>query len=419
LKDLMRRKDVFMSTRPRLRHVEAFPVQQNGTQGIALRDPFRYTEGIIFVPVGLLPLVQLMDGTRDLGDIQAEVMRQYGQLVQEEELRGLVDTLDRNHYLDSENFATYKKEIETRYLDSPVRPPYLAGQAYPTSREELDRLFDGFFHHPDGPGVPDRSKRSETPAGAIIPHIDFGRGGPVYAHAYHSLVESKPADVYLILGTSHMGTRQPFSLTRKDFDTPFGKVPSDVEFIDELVEEVGDGFFEDELSHRAEHSIEFQVVLLHRLIGQDHPVSIVPILCGSLRELVLNGGGSPMEKGVFSGFVEGLSKTLAKQKKKVCAIASVDLAHVGPQFGDPEPVNESKLAEIEQKDNDMLERVREGDAEGFFRYVQGEKDQRNVCGLTPIYTLLTALKGRKVDMLKYAAAPDPQGTVTFASLLIH
>ncbi|MFQ5693348.1 MAG: hypothetical protein ACE5IM_09935, partial [Nitrospinota bacterium] len=71
-----------MAARPRLRPVEAFPVQQNGTQGICLRDPLRYTEAILFVPRGLVPLLQMFDGSRDVGDIQAEVMRQYGTLVQ-------------------------------------------------------------------------------------------------------------------------------------------------------------------------------------------------------------------------------------------------------------------------------------------------------------------------------------------------
>ena len=49
------------STHPRLRPVEALPLEQNGTQGICLRDPHRYSESMLFVPEGLIPLLQLMD----------------------------------------------------------------------------------------------------------------------------------------------------------------------------------------------------------------------------------------------------------------------------------------------------------------------------------------------------------------------
>lgn len=400
--------------------MEAFPAQQNGTKGICLRDPFRYTETMLFVPLGLIPLLQMMDGSRDIRDIQAEVMRQFGSLVDSDQIEGLIGTLDRACYLDSENFAAYRGSVERRFLDSPVRAAHLAGQAYPDSPEDLGRMVEGFFRHPEGPGAPDPGVRNPTPAGAIIPHIDFARGGPVYAHAYRALVESRPADVYVVLGTGHMGTGRLFALTRKDFATPLGALPADQDFIDDLAGEVGEGCFQDELSHRAEHSIEFQAVLLHLLIGRDHPISLVPILCGSLREFVLNGG-SPMQDPLLRGFVAGLRKAMAgqrKRKKKVCVIASVDLAHVGPRFGDPEPVDPERLAATQRKDQEMLGRVQTRDPEAFFDFVREEKDRRNVCGLTAIYTLLHVLKSREVRLLKYGVAPDPQGTVTFASLLV-
>ncbi|MFQ5913053.1 MAG: AmmeMemoRadiSam system protein B [Nitrospinota bacterium] len=407
-----------MSALPPLRAVEAFPVRQNGATGICLRDPLRYTEAVLFIPMGLIPLLQLIDGTRDLGDIQAEVTRRFATLLPSEEIQGVIDTLDRAYYLDSERFAAHKESVDRRFLDSPVRAPYLAGQAYPESPEELVRMIDGLFLHPEGPGEPDPEARHETPAGAIIPHIDFARGGPAYAHAYRSLVESEPADVYVVLGTAHMGAERVFALTRKDFATPLGTIPADREFIDELVKEAGEDCFMDELSHRAEHSIEFQAVFLRHLLGRNHPISLVPVLCGSMQEFIL-AGGSPMEDPRVSGFVEGLKKTLAREKRKVCVIASVDLAHVGPRFGHPDPVDAARLTVTQQKDREMLERVQNKDPEAFFGFVRDEQDQRNICGLTPIYTLLHALDCREVSLLLYGISPDPQGTVTFASLLVR
>lgn len=411
-----------MVRHPRLRHVEAFPVEQNGTQGVCLRDPFRYTDAMLFVPAGLVPLLQLLDGSRSLEDIQGEVLRLFGQQIALENLGKLMETLDRNYFLASDTFSAYRKKVEDDFLNAPVRTPYLADRAYPASASELGKLIDGFFIHPEGPGPPESDRGKEPAAGAIVPHIDFNRGGPVYAHAYKHLLEAEPADTYVVLGTSHMGTEKPFALTRKDFDTPLGPVPTDQDFVNDLTEEVADDFFQDELSHRAEHSIEFQAVLLRYLFGRDRNISMVPILCGSLRKFVMEGG-SPKDDGEVSGFLRGLGHTLSSRKKKVCVIASVDLAHVGPQFGASDPVDDAVLEDTKRKDQDMLAQVQKYDPEGFFRFVQNEQDRRNVCGLTPIYTMLHALDQsngdgvRSARLLKYGVTPDPQGTVTFASLV--
>lgn len=416
-------KEISMVYRPCLRHVEAFPTEQNGTHGIFLRDPFRYTEATLFVPNGLLPLLQLMDGFRSLEDIQAEVVQRFNREISFEELGQLIDTLDRSYFLTSDAFLTHQKNVDKEFICSSLRRPYLADRAYPASANELGKLVDGFFVHPQGPGRPGSALQKECPAGVVIPHIDFHRGGPVYGHAYKYILEAEPADTYVVLGTSHMGTEKPFALTRKDFDTPFGPIPTNQGFVNELADGLKGDFFLDELSHRAEHSIEFQAVLLRCLFGADQDISMVPILCGSLREFVMEGRSPKEERGI-KDFLRTLSRVLSSRKEKVCVIASVDLAHIGPQFGSPELVNEVMLEDTKKKDREMLAEVQKIDPEGFFRFIQNEQDQRNVCGLTPIYTMLHVLKYpegvvRSAQLLKYDVASDPQGVVSFASLVFH
>ena len=48
-------------------------------------------------------------------------------------------------------------------------------------------------------------------------------------------------------------------------------------------------YFDDELTHRTEHSIEFQVVFLQYLLGGRREFSIVPILVGSFHDLMESG----------------------------------------------------------------------------------------------------------------------------------
>ncbi len=82
-------------------------------------------------------------------------------------------------------------------------------------------------------------------------------------------------------GIAHAGTRQPFTLTAKPFETPLGTVGKDNEFIDGLVSHRGgERLLMGEFAHKREHSIEFQTLFL-RYVMADRPIRIVPILCGS------------------------------------------------------------------------------------------------------------------------------------------
>ena len=50
-------------------------------------------------------------------------------------------------------------------------------------------------------------------------------------------------------------------------------------------------------------------------------------------------------------------------------MAGADLAHVGPQFGDAEPLVAADLARVAEGDREMLELACAVDAEGFYRQV--------------------------------------------------
>jgi len=50
--------------RPRLRALEAFPVEQDGQRLIGLRDPGGFTEQVVLLPIPALDIVSLFDGER-------------------------------------------------------------------------------------------------------------------------------------------------------------------------------------------------------------------------------------------------------------------------------------------------------------------------------------------------------------------
>ncbi len=252
----------------------------------------------------------------------------------------------------------------------------------------------------------------------MAPHIDLRLGGPTYTHAYRELAESAPPDLFVILGTGHMGLPEPFSVSSKDFQTPLGTAVTDRDFLRLLRERCQEPLFEEDLTHRSEHTIEFQVVFLQHLFPQQ-PIRILPVLCSfSYREL----SSSPYAertRPLFWKFIEGVRKAEAQSGKRVCWIASVDLAHIGPRYGDSFRPTEEHIKNVSVKDREMLDQVAAADAENFFRLVQEERDERRICGFSPLYTLLNLMDDQRGRLLAHDhSIMDPTGSfVTYASMV--
>src|SRR5205085_2206809 len=215
--------------------------------------------------------VQMFDGQQTLRDVQAEAMRQAGgALLPIDVLRGLVERLDAARFLDSPRFRAL--------FDDPVREPSCIG-CYEAEPDALRRQLESLFTGAKGPGLPDQAPRLQ-PGGlrlraALVPHIDYTRGGATYAWGFKELAERTDAGLFVIVGTSHYSPAR-FTLTRQHFKTPLGVVPTDRAYVDRLVEHYGDGLFDDALAHLPEHSIELEVVFLQHLFGRLRPIRIVP-----------------------------------------------------------------------------------------------------------------------------------------------
>jgi MEMO1 family protein len=400
---------------PRLRAVEAFPVEQEGERYIALRDPAGYTSAVVMLPAGLLDILALLDGTHDVGGIQAEIMRRDGELVAREHIDKLLAALDDHGFLDSPAFAARRTTIDRAFFDAVRRPAQHVGGAYAGDVDQLRETMDRFFDPPAGPG-PVSPFQGGGVHGLVAPHIDFHRGGPAYAWGYRHLAERCEADLFVIFGTCHAGMAHPFALTRKDFDTPLGAARTDRDFVEALARRARQDCFGSELAHRNEHSIEFQAVFLQYLYGGRREVSIVPVLTSYVHEALARGRRPPDDPRV-AAFLDALRETAAACGRRVAFIAGADLAHMGPRFGDPAPITPAELSVIDREDREMLAAVEAADAEAFFECARRDNDRRRVCGLSPIYTLLRALDGIPGRLQRYGQWPDPEGVVSFASVV--
>ncbi|RMF94226.1 MAG: AmmeMemoRadiSam system protein B [Nitrospinota bacterium] len=401
---------------PRLRAVDAFPVEHQGQQLICIRDPLHLTDKALFVPLPLFFIISLFDGRHTLLDIQEAYMRMFGELLFTHQIEEIIQQLDEHYFLDNERFQVLRQQVEQAFLEAPVREAAHAGLTYPAERDALERELEGFFSAREGPGAGPLLPDGARVCGVMAPHIDLRRGGPCSAWAYKALVEAAKADLFLVFGTGHALSRGLFALTRKDFVTPLGVVQTDRAFVEKLAAKYPGDLFQDEFSHKQEHSIEFQLLFLQYLFRQ-RPLRIVPILCGSFQEMILKRV-SPQTVPEVADFIAAVKETVAEQGEAVCYVAGVDLAHVGQKFGDQIRLTTGLLESIERKDRAMLRYIQALDAEGFFAFVQEEQDSRRICGLSSIYTMLSVMEAREGRLLRYeqAVERETQSTVTYASL---
>jgi MEMO1 family protein len=396
--------------RPRLRPgLSAAPVDGR----LVLFDPHRI--GGPPVPLGPVELeaVQLFTGSRTLLEIRSAVMAKLGGLqVRVEALAALAARLDESLFLDSQ----YLRD----YVLGPVRRPSCIG-CYPADPDGIHRQLRSLFTNPGGPGMP--GEPAASPLGrlraVLVPHMDYARGGVTYGWGFRELFERTDASLFVVIATSHFSP-QRFTLTRMNFLTPLGLVETDQEYVGRIANEYGGGVFADPFAHLPEHSIELEVVFLQHLYANRKPFRIVPLLVGSFGDRV-DTAGDPAQAADVARMVAALQKAEAAAGEPVCYVISGDLAHIGPKFGDPDPVGEPWLTESRRRDDAILKQFEAADPAGLFNTVAGEGDRRRICGLPPGWLTLAAARPRTGKVLHYGRFVHPAGheSVSFAAAAFY
>lgn len=405
--------------RPKLRYVDVIPVETEQGSMIALRDPMGLADEMVVVTREALFVLQFFDGNHTVDDIIATLKRQYGVNISRKSIEELITHLDEHFYLENQRTISRKRQFEKSLLESRVREAAHAGISYPATREELDAQMDHFFTSSQGAGKPDGMNGSLTPVGVIAPHIDLRIGGSIYTHAYRRIAEAAPADVYVIIGTGHAGVSNMYSVLPVDFETPFGRAEVDTAFIRILQEHAKFDIFNDIFLHKTEHTIEFQVVFLQKIL-RSHRFKIVPILSGFSYH-IFSYPELKKEREIVLDFTRALKQTIQDYPGRVTVIASVDLAHVGPRYGDEKKPDEAFLNEVRQADFRALEFVKKVDAEGWNRTIAAIEDRYRICGFSPIYTLLASVPATRGEILKYdqGLMDDEQSYVSYCSAVLY
>jgi AmmeMemoRadiSam system protein B len=397
--------------RPRLRPFLGAARDPQNPNFVHLFDQLRIRPGSLRVSMLELTALQMFDGERSLRDVQMTIIEMAGgQIVPLELFTTLAERLEAAIFLDGPQF----QEV----LQSPIREPSCIG-CYEADPDDLRRQIRDLFTHAKGPGLPGQRKPDGKLRAALIPHIDYGRGGPTFAWGFKEVFERTDASLFVIIGTSHYSPAR-YTLTRKHFKTPLGVAQTDQDYIDRLVNHYGDGLFDDEICQLPEHSIELEVVLLQYLYENRRPFRIVPLLVGPFQDCV-ETGSRPEFRPDVARMIDALRRVESETSERICYIISGDLAHIGPKFNDPAPVSEPFLSRSRDQDYTIMRRAEAADAAGYFQVIADEGDARRICGLPPTYTLLEAVRPKRGKLLHYDQYVHPEGfeSVSFASLALY
>jgi AmmeMemoRadiSam system protein B len=384
----------------KLRPVDIRPHFQNGRQYFLLRDPLQLSDNTLLIPQPLAALLVFCDGKYTIKGMAQAFRAHYGFAIDVETVEQLVAALDEVCLLDNPHSAAALADARAKYRAAPFRVPSVAGGGYPNDPELLYETLERYRRRaaeqaPLSPLTP-------TPTfGMLSPHIDYLRGGIVYAQVWERAAQAvQEADLVILFGTDHYGS-DPFTLTRQNYATPYGVLPTAITIVDQVAAVIGEkAAFAGELRHRGEHSLELVAVWLHHL-RQRRPVEIVPILCGGFHRFYSNGD-HPDRDTQIEAVLAALRKATAG--RRVVVVASGDLAHVGVAFGQ-DPLDNETLAIVHAADQELIRHMAAGDAASFYRAIHAIGDQHNVCGVAPIYLTLRLLGSVEGIPTGYATCP--------------
>lgn len=301
------------------------------------------------------------------------------------------------------------------YARLDVRPMAFADKSYPSDPAEATEQVGRWLDHAKAPAP-------TMPRGIVAPHIEPRLGQISYGKAYGAFPQGQFPRRVIILATSHNPQSRVIAVSHKPFQTPWGLLKVDRTAIERLAKASGGDPYADEALFGYEHAIEFPAIFIEeaRRRAGGPQTEVVPVLCGSLMPAMYHQL-YPTQLPEVEGFVGALRELIAENPEGTCVIASIDLSHMGPRYGDPRPLNPDEIHKIETFDQQVLGHLANGSAKGYWETVAGVGNGTRICGLTPLYLMAEALPDCRSERWHYELALDAgsQSHIGHAAMLLH
>ncbi len=384
--------------------VECFPLRIGAFEQVLAYDHSAYALQRSLVLTGAFRRFDLLNGCRSAAGLQS---LGHGSAA---DILSAVEQLDANFMLDNAAARQRRREVETAFDKSALRPAFAAGTAYPSSAAELEIWLTQLLDDPAAAPV----KQSSS---IIVPHIDLRVGAAGYAPGWRSLRDADP-DLVLVAGTAHYHMDDYFMPSFKDFETPLGRLETARDLWEKLDARLSFDLCRRERAHRIEHSIEFHLPFIQHVFRR-RPPRILPLLIGSSHEWVARRG-VPADSDRFNEFIDGLRALLAESGLKVVYVASVDFSHFGRKFGDDFDAH-TRFTDVRAADAALIDAITAADERRFFQLVADVDDKWRICGLSPIYSLMRLTRPSAAELLDYQVWDERErgSAVSYAALRLE
>ena len=247
-----------------------------------------------------------------------------------------------------------------------MRTCAVAGMFYPREPSHLGQLLEKFFSGtaPEG----------RNPLGIVSPHAGYIYSGQVAAHAFGAIAPGF-SGTFVVIGPSHRGYIN--CVSEIPWETPFGVVDTDTEFVRALSIET------DEISHQDEHSLEVQMPFIKYRFPR---ARIAPVMMGQ------------QDYPSAMRLAEKILAAVRRTHREIRIVASSDFSHYVPE------------SKARSDDLWAIEPLTTLDTKEFYRRV--EERRVTACGYGPISAMVAACTGlgaKAAELIRYATSGDTTG----------
>ena len=389
---------------------------------------------LVFAPATQLILPHL-DGKHSVEEIVAEV----GHGLTVDVLKDIIVQLDEAALLEGPAFEQLMAQTRADFDASETLPPastahfgdqiarqalgeaateeQVAAEAPQRMRHFFDQWMTKALEKVEKPSF------DALPRAIVAPHLDYARGWINYAQIYGRLrICERPARV-VILGTNHFGFGTGVVGCNKGYETPLGTCRADQELIGLLTKSLGDTLFEHRTDHEREHSIELQIPWIQHVFGKDDRGEFPKVFGALVHDPAVSNGASYDGAGVgLEPFVEGLKQALAKLPGPTLIVASADLSHVGPAFGEQmamigdDPKVVAFRNSVHQHDSACLQMISQNKPSDLIANMAWQQNPTRWCSTGNLVATLMLVNPDRAELLNYGASMDQAGTTMVTSV---
>ncbi|MCV0366579.1 MAG: AmmeMemoRadiSam system protein B [Nitrosopumilus sp.] len=261
-----------------------------------------------------------------------------------------------------------------------IREPVVAGQFYPDTKKELEKMIKYCIEHKFGPG----KQIKESPEkifGIVCPHAGYVYSGPTACHSYKAISSQKP-ELAIIIGPNHFGIgKNAATMIDAKWETPLGLIEVDSQASQEAVK--NSNVIEiDNYSHSQDHSLEVQVPMLQSILTNEF--KILPIIL--------------LEQNLQTATDVGNAVSEIAKERNTIIVASSDFTHY----------EENSFAH--RQDKALIEPILDLDVDRFYQVLMEKRV--SACGYGAIASAMIACKNlgaTRGELLSYATSGDVSG----------